>query len=156
MRLLATSLLAISCLIAACNGNDGGKTCAPFTSKADLTTPQVSFRNDVMPILNQSCTFSSCHGAGSGTMTLRQGDAAGMRSQIVDVPSSTLPAMKRVAPGDPGHSFLMHKIDGDVCTLKDQCVQQTCGDTMPQSSDMLDEATRDVIRRWIAQGAKDN
>lgn len=50
----------------------------------------------------------------------------------------------------------MHKIDGDVCTLDAQCTNHSCGDTMPGSNDLLDLAIRDTIRRWIAQGAKND
>jgi hypothetical protein len=55
----------------------------------------------------------------------------------------------------------MHKVDWDECTLTAQCAatktQYTnCGQGMPYSSDQLDQPTRDKIRRWIAQGAKNN
>jgi len=57
----------------------------------------------------------------------------------------------------------MHKLDGDQCTLNElkACVatktQYTdCGQQMPYSSPPLDEPTRDIFRRWIAQGAKNN
>jgi hypothetical protein len=50
----------------------------------------------------------------------------------------------------------MHKIDGDSCTLDKQCVGADCGSSMPEQSDLLPEETRNVIRRWIAQGALEN
>jgi hypothetical protein len=44
-------------------GGDGG-ACAQFTDNADLTSPTVSFKNDVLPIFQFSCGSASCHGGG--------------------------------------------------------------------------------------------
>jgi hypothetical protein len=52
----------------------------------------------------------------------------------------------------------MKKVDGDVCLFSGKCttIDGKCDDTMPQGNDLLDVGQRDVIRRWIAQGAADN
>ena len=68
---------------------------------------------------------------------------------------------KRVVPGDPANSFMMHKLDGDQCTMATDCatgmtMYTDCGQQMPYSSPALDDATRDTIRRWISQGAQNN
>jgi hypothetical protein len=75
---------------------------------------------------------------------------------IVNKPSTELPTMSFVTPGDPSHSYLMRKIDGDVCTLNAQCDGGKCLDTMPQGQQLLPPTTRDVVRRWILQGAPNN
>jgi hypothetical protein len=62
--------------------------------------------------------------------------------------------MPYVTPGDPEQSFLMHKLDGDLCVLEERCVDGSCGKTMPSGNELLPEASRDAIRRWIAQGAR--
>jgi hypothetical protein len=67
-------------------------------------------------------------------------------------------------PGDPANSFLMRKVDGCFEGLEASCTVQStesesghpCGDRMPHSSKTLCEDERDMIRRWIAQGAKNN
>lgn len=74
--------------------------------------------------------------------------------------------MSFVAPGDPMHSFLMHKLDGDQCTLAQQCADSgltsltsgptPCGNDMPNGAAMLPPATRDAVRAWINQGAANN
>ena len=64
--------------------------------------------------------------------------------------------MPFVTASDPSKSFLQHKIDGDACTLKDQCSNNDCGSTMPEGAQLIDVPSRDTIRRWIAQGAVDN
>jgi hypothetical protein len=80
-------------------------------------------------------------------------------------------SMPFVTPGEPSKSYLMHKLDGDVCILQG-CIPNNplvlgtagmvgvmsswCGQQEPFLQGPLDEATRDLVRRWIAQGAKNN
>ncbi len=75
---------------------------------------------------------------------------------MVSVPSVALPSMKLIEPGDPAKSFLMRKLDGDACMFDAVCVNGSCGESMPQKSELIDPATRDAVRRWIHQGAKEN
>jgi hypothetical protein len=49
----------------------------------------------------------------------------------------------------------MRKIDGDQCFFAGKCNLLGCGLTMP-AAEQLDLQSRDTIRRWIAQGAKEN
>jgi len=46
-------------------------------------------------------------------------------------------------------------VDGDLCMIEAQC-GRNCGLSMPKEAPPLDVASRDVIRRWIAQGATNN
>jgi hypothetical protein len=80
-------------------------------------------------------------------------------------PSKTAPAVNRVKPNEPENSFLMMKIDRCHCTaisgltceqLKGADSDEPCGDNMPQDGSRLDAAERDIIRRWISQGAQNN
>jgi hypothetical protein len=152
--------------------DDGGVTClGTFVSCADLTTPAVSFQNDILPILRPGCSIagSTCHGTPSVVMQQRPyfgnfdggTDASQVLQGIVGVKSQEDPQMDIIAPGDPSQSYLMHKIDGDQCTLVSACkngntTYTDCGQQMPYSSPPLDPATADVVRRWIAQGAKND
>lgn len=150
-------------------GGGASDECAAFVSTADLTTPVVSFMSDVVPLLQKSCTTagSVCHGdpkvtaQGRPFLGLPEGgeNAEEIAAGIVGVASAEDPAMTRVAAGQPSSSYLMHKVDGDQCGLASACAKgqsayPTCGVQMPYSSEPLDIATRDTIRRWIAQGAK--
>jgi hypothetical protein len=74
----------------------------------------------------------------------------------VNKPSVKLPSMLEVKPGDPKNSFLMRKLDGDHCVLDAQCQGSTCGDSMPNKEEQLSVDERDRVRRWIAQGAKND
>jgi hypothetical protein len=158
------SLLAVVAA-SACTSATPGAKCETYVVPAgtDLTKPTVSFEKDVLPIFVQSCAFTSCHGATSGAnngVTLgsktQPNDASALRGNIVGVKAPELPTMNFATPGDPSQSYLMHKLDGDQCKLDAQCTKASCQSSMPQGGDVLPVATRDVVRRWIAQGALAN
>jgi hypothetical protein len=58
-----------------------------------------------------------------------------------------------VTPGDPSNSYLMHKLDADQCQFAAQCVAGDCLKPMPYDVGSLTTDKRDLVRRWIAQGA---
>jgi hypothetical protein len=78
--------------------------------------------------------------------------------------------MDLVDPDDPDDSYLMHKIDGDMCSLMsptNQCaavaglqlnatITVPCGIQMPQNSAPLGSAEATLVWEWIAQGATNN
>jgi hypothetical protein len=163
-------------------GADGG-TCEPGVTPAytscltgsDLQTPTVSFAQSIKPLFNTSCSISTpgtCHALqqpGNSTPYLvflgsPDGgiDGATVLSGLVGKPASEDPGMSLIAAGDPDNSYLMHKLDYDQCQFATACdatknpVFTGCGVGMPYQSGILDQDTRDDIRRWIAQGAKNN
>jgi hypothetical protein len=146
---------------------DGGATCAAYVVPPGtiLTQPSVSFRSDLMKVFNASCGASSCHGqtgapAGGlflGLESARGGDAAMVRAGLVGHAAAELPSMPLVTAGDPEHSYLMHKLDGDQCAFAAQCSGGDCMTFMPQGAQQpLPVETRDQVRRWIASGAGDD
>jgi len=121
--------------------------------------PVVALRRDVVPIFAEHCASTSCHGStrgGNNGVYLGGDDAARVASETTTQSSVALPAMQLVKPGDPQNSFLMRKLDGDLCVLHKSCEGGDCLDTMPKGKPLLGEAQRDVVRRWIVQGAKDD
>lgn len=140
---------------------DSAKTCAAdVTPAAELASPVAMFDADVAPVLAKSCAFSSCHGSKSVTsnhgvfLAASGGDSmTAVKASLLSA-SKALPSMPYVTPGDPERSFLLHKLDGSLCTLDAQCSGGSCGRTMPQGNDLLPKTSRDAIRRWISQGAK--
>jgi hypothetical protein len=62
----------------------------------------------------------------------------------VNAHSTGKPAAVRVVPGDPGGSYLIHKLEGR---------SDIVGDRMPFGGPSLAQTDIDVIRTWIAQGA---
>lgn len=157
-------------------GGSGSGACFDYTS-FDGTTPVVSFKTDVLPIFRNSCGFSTCHGSQNGPGGQHfygpnksdpdptASDIEVIFNQSVNQPAVADAAMKIITPGDPANSFLMYKLDGDpeaklgeqVTCDKLSCASgKTCGDAMPQGGPALEAASRDIIRRWIAQGAKND
>jgi len=65
----------------------------------------------------------------------------------VNVPSIEQPSLKRVAPGDPDHSYLVQKIEGAA---------GISGARMPFGGPFLAQSDIDLVRTWIAQGALNN
>jgi hypothetical protein len=172
-----TSLTAAACSTSSGSPGDndagpGADACVPFESDADLTTPTVAFSTDILPTFQRSCGIagSTCHGAPSVATTQQRPflgfpdggtDSGQVVTGIVGVAANEAPQMTLVVAGDPGSSYLMHKLDGDQCQFAAECAQgptqyTDCGQQMPYSSPPLDEDTRDVVRRWIAQGAGNN
>jgi hypothetical protein len=93
----------------------------------------VSYRADVQPIFDRSCT--GCHPASYPYLDLRRGRSY---AQLVGVPAATNPAFARVLPGRPDLSYLLlHPPD-------------------PSNAGLLTRADRRVIARWIAAGAPDD
>jgi hypothetical protein len=132
----------------------------------------VSFAQDVMPIFRRSCSTGSamCHGdpgvttTGKGTGGNRAylgppysaGDPATILAGLVGQPSFEDPSMNVVSPGSPTTSYLMLKMDGALSPLAPACASGAlgqCGAPMPMGGQLLPQATRDMVRSWIAQGA---
>jgi hypothetical protein len=153
---VALAAIAISCT----SSSGGGSTCNDYQPPAgfDTATPVVSFANDVMPIFGQSCAFSTCHGSSTGPANgvFLGKDAARVYTAIVDVRGDELQTMAFVKAGDPRASYLMRKMDGSQCALDAQCAGGSCQSSMPKNESLLEIAQRDIVRRWIAQGAKQN
>lgn len=151
-------------------GSGGAPTCFDY-SKFDGTTPAASFKTDVLPILQRSCGITeSCHGDigmpfkdrpyfGPNKKDMAtDADIMAIFAGSVGVDSYMNPGMMIIKAGDPENSFLMYKLDDTLeCDALVCAATKACGTIMPQTADEpLASEERDAIRRWIAQGAKNN
>lgn len=160
-------------------GEGGGGTCGLGADgcfdysagcfKADA--PVVGFKADVLPILRTSCGLStSCHGNENGPggqhyLGPKNSDPAPTEAQIklifaqwIDQAPVINAGVKLITPGKPEESFFMYKLDGLKCS-KLTCSGDNCGTLMPQGAteeSLYDADKRDTLRRWIAQGAKND
>jgi len=127
---------------------------APGDAAVDTGLTPATYAN-VQPILVRACSFRSCHGGTSMAGGLNFGaDATSSHAALVNVASTQVPALRRVQPGDPAMSWLMHKVDGTMSTVAAcQAAGAMCGVSMPERSELLPAAERDLLRRWIAAGA---
>jgi hypothetical protein len=164
--------IAIPLTLPACSDGEttsttGDGTCYDYAG-FDGTTPAVTFKADVLPIFRTSCGLSaSCHGNPSGPIAqpylgpqTNAGEATttdidAIFAANVNVDSVKEPGMKIVAPNDPANSFLMHKMDNSLKCESLKC-GGNCGGSMPLGSPVLAQDQRDTVRRWIAQGAKND
>jgi hypothetical protein len=179
---IVTSLLAV---VAATSGALGcSSTSGSSGGSSGSGSSNVSFKADVMPILQQGCTISSvCHGqmGNSGEENLYLGEhqtsldgtpvdptvASMVQSMIVGAKSLEDPKLNIVTAGDPANSYLIHKLNGDQDMLEADCAMgmcnssscaapMTCGVQMPMSGSALMASDIQTISNWIMQGALNN
>jgi len=157
-------------------GSSAPNGCFDYTG-FDGMTPAVHFKADVLPIFRPSCGLSaSCHQSENPPLPAEHylGPSVSMPAPtaaqiteilngIVGVKSQDEPTMDVVAAGDPAHSFMMYKLDGDPtdvnglsCSNLKCAANMSCLLAMPSGGPQLPAAERDTIRRWIAQGAKND
>jgi hypothetical protein len=135
--------LAAASALASCAGNgdglDGnGRPIGEGSGGGPLTADFDSIQANVFtPIC------AACH-AGAGAPQGLRLDAANSYDLLVGVPSNENASVMRVKPGDPGHSYLIQKLEGSAAV----------GARMPFGGPYLDAATIDVIRQWITDGAQ--
>ncbi len=103
----------------------------------------VNFADQIQPILTVTCATSACHSmrGGKAGLVLEEGVAGG---NLVNIASTEQPTLRRVLPGDPEQSYLVHKIEGRP---------GISGVRMPKARPPLAQEQIDLIRLWITQGA---
>ncbi len=85
----------------------------------------------------------ACH-VGAGPPAGLNLEEANSYAMLVGVDSSEQPSIERVAPFDPDNSYIIMKLEGAA---------GISGGRMPLGGPFLDQATIDVIRQWITDGA---
>ncbi|MBL8919619.1 MAG: hypothetical protein JNJ54_12200 [Myxococcaceae bacterium] len=114
---------------------------------ADAGAPGLPFSRIVTTILVPSCADASCHGGNPPPFAPMSLEASTAWSSLVNKPASQVPTMLRVAPRDPGESYLMKKLLGTARSVGG------VDSTMPLFRPPLDAEKLDAIRSWIARGA---
>jgi hypothetical protein len=160
--------------------------CTACTGPAADAGSPVSFATDIQPILQNSCGVGggTCHGAYPASASAQSlylaeakgaddgyGDAGAVVEGILGMSSLEVPTMDIVKAGDPSNSYLMHKLNGDMCAIMSECaptstafpnsISVPCGTQMPQASanvagQPLSTADTTLFWNWIAQGAHNN
>ena len=125
LRIALISLVAMTSILAGCGRQE---------------EPPVSFKADVMPILERHCL--ECHDAvGGGTavsgFTVVSYNGVMQGTQYGPV----------VLPGDPDSSVLIQLVEGRA----DPSITMPHGDR-----EKLYAAEKEILRNWVGQGAKNN
>lgn len=102
----------------------------------------VSFAETIEPLLHTSCAHDSCHtnDAPAVELILASGYSYWF---LVNVRSTEVDAMKRVEPGDPEASYLVHKLRGTHIEAGGN------GERMPFGVEPLTEQEMATIVTWI-------
>lgn len=106
----------------------------------------VSFKQDLLGLFKKQCV--SCHMTGAEQGNLGLAPSLAYR-QLVGVDSLGSP-LKRVEPGAPEQSYLLHKLRGTHLEVGGSGMQ------MPMGLPPLPEETLAAIRSWIEDGAPNN
>lgn len=133
----------------------GGNKDGGSSGTADARRPYPSFRDDVVPIVQQSCALTACHSSKESNLGIFLAyDPAQIYAELKKS-SPTASGEQFVVPGDPAKSYLMVKLEGTQGSLASKCANNNCGTVMPPD-DPLPSAKLETVRKWIADGAKDN
>jgi outer membrane protein assembly factor BamB len=127
-------------------------TSTTSTTSTSSTTLPASWAGIYGAVLGPACRV--CHSTPDPSGGLGGFETCALAyAALVGVPSTQLPTLNRVEPGDPAASWLVYKLDGTQNTRDAECVGMNCGAAMPVMRAQLDAADRDAIRAWITNGA---
>jgi hypothetical protein len=129
-------------IIAACAGNGEGLDAngQPIGSDSGSIPLSADFDSIQANIFTPIC--SVCHVGGGAPEGLRL-DAADSYNLLVGVPSTEVPTLLRVKPGDPADSYIIQKLQGHAAV----------GAQMPFGGPYLSSTTIAFIQQWITNGA---
>jgi len=139
-----SGVVLATAFLAACAGNGMGldSNGRPITSGGGGTGPLTAeFASIQAHVFTPIC--SVCHVGASAPEGLRL-DASNSYQLLVGVPSTEVPGILRVKPGDPANSYIIQKLQGTAAV----------GAQMPFGEAPLPAATIAVIAQWISDGAQ--
>ena len=142
-----SAVLLATALAAGCGGGDGYSDEAPPETPPPESPPPfgANFSEIQAEVFTPTCAVSGCHTGAAAPQGLRL-DEANSYGLLVDVASTEVPSILRVAAGDPDNSYLIQKLEGTA----------SVGEQMPLGGTPLPQASIDVIRQWIIDGALDD
>ena len=140
-------LWLLALLLSGCAGEGIVDPAGPGPSCTDVAPFRPELHCIQRLVFTPTCAVAGCHL--SPNAQLGQDLSEGMAlASIVGVRSAEMPALFRVEAGDPAHSYLILKLEGDPNVI--------LGDRMPLGGPYLSQVEIDVIRQWILDGALDN
>ena len=137
---LIASLLLSACAAGGGDGDSGDRGGGGGGGDPPIEATLDSIQENVF-----SAVCTNCHvGAGAPQgLRLEEGMSHAM---LVNVPSSEVPSLLRVDPGNPDDSYLVRKLEGSA----------SVGARMPLGGPFLSDDEIAAIRQWIADGAPES
>ena len=126
--------------LAGCAGDGAGLDENGRPEGESAGTLQPTFKSIQDNVFTPFCT--GCHAGAAAPRGLRLDEGASY-ALLVNAASAEVPALRRVQPGNPDTSYLIQKLEGTAAV----------GARMPLNAPPLPQATIDVIRQWITNGA---
>jgi hypothetical protein len=137
----ASASVALLLALAACGGGEDAPPPAPPPPGLQPTLASIQAN-----VFTPSCAYvSGCHTGPTAPFGLRL-DPGFSWGALVSVVSPQDMTRIRVVPMDSSGSLLIQKLEGTAML----------GDQMPADGNYLQQATINVIRQWIDDGALDN
>ena len=137
-RSLSTAFAATTLCACAGNGTGLDQNGRPLTDPAAPLTAE--FASLQAHVFTPYCT--GCHAGAGAPLGLRLTDDASYAALVNQV-SVEQPGLKRVAPGNPGGSYLLQKVAGSAAV----------GGRMPLGGPPLPDDAIAALRQWITDGA---
>jgi hypothetical protein len=140
LALLVTGCTATQSPATSDGGGDDASDAGPGCLFCSDATDNQPLSVQVKGKIDQICSNTDgCHGSGAGNMSLSLGSEF---APLIDVPSSEMPTLMRVKPGDPADSYVYRKL---------ACEGGIEGNCMPGS--MPDPHIAQLFHDWIEAGA---
>lgn len=131
---------------------DGGSS---GSGEPDARRPYPSFRDDIVPMVQESCALTACHSSKESNLGIFLAYEPAQIYAEFQKTSPTASGQRFVVAGDVAKSYLIVKLEGKQAALASSCTNMTCGTVMPPDAP-LPAAQIDTFKKWISEGAKDN
>jgi hypothetical protein len=136
--------IALCAGLAACSGSGAGldSNGQPLSGSSSGATVPLSADFDAIQANVFTPICSVCHAGATAPQGLML-DAAHSYNLLVNIPSTEVPSVLRVKPGDPSNSYIIQKLEGHAAV----------GGQMPLGETPLPASTIAFIVQWITDGA---
>lgn len=136
MRRVILPAIALMATAVGCGGASDPVSAPPPTAPTLLVVQSQVF--------TPHCALSGCHVGSGAPFGLDLSSVPASAASLIGVPSSEMPGLMRIAPGDAASSYLYWKVTANP---------GIAGDPMPATGGPLGNGDLSLIASWIDGGA---